>query len=137
MINAKQTLFVKDYINETSLTRFINKFKEWRGQNLQGRFNYRRFSEFMDKSTALTYSDGSPRDVIVQGPIGVHMDNGIVSEKFLYDAIVYDSPLERENVVADISEVTVYETIPRSISISTIANSTMARTSCMLLIEQW
>ena len=52
------------------------------------------------------------------------MDNGIVSEKFLYDTIVYDSPLERENVLADISEVIVYGKIPRkSISIPTIADS--------------
>ena len=52
------------------------------------------------------------------------MDNGIVSEKFLYDTIVYDSPLERENVLADIDEVIVYGKIPRkSISIPTIADS--------------
>lgn len=121
---SKQTYFEKDYINETSLVRFINKFNEWRGKNLQGRFNYRRAAETRNKTTALTNSDGSPKDVIAQGLVGVHMDNGIVSEKFLYDAIIYDSPLERENVIADIDEVTVYGKIPRkSISIPTIANS--------------
>lgn len=52
------------------------------------------------------------------------MDYGIVSDKFLYDSIVYDSPLERENVLADIDEVIVYGKIPRkSISIPTIADS--------------
>lgn len=52
------------------------------------------------------------------------MDYGMVSDKFLYDSIVYDSPLERENVLADIDEVIVYGKIPRkSISIPTIADS--------------
>lgn len=120
----KQNPFKKEYINETSLTRFINKFNEWRGQNLQGRFNYRRASESNDKTTALTKANGSPKEVIAQGLIGVHMDNGIVPENFLYDSIIYDSPLERENVMANISEVIVYGKIPRkSIAIPTIANS--------------
>ena len=52
------------------------------------------------------------------------MDYGIVSDKFLYDSIIYDSPLERDNVLADIDEVVVYGKIPRkSISIPTIADS--------------
>ncbi len=121
---SKLVDFSNDFINETSLTMFVNKFNDWRAENLQGRFNYRRAADASTKSTALTLADGSPRDVIVQGLVGTHMDNGIVSEKFLYDTIVYDSPLERENVLADISEVIVYGKIPRkSISIPTIADS--------------
>jgi len=119
--------FSNDFINESSLTRFVNKFNEWRADNLQGRFNYRRASAVATKSTALTFADGSPRQVIAQGRVGVHMDNGIVPEKFLYDTIVYDSPLERENVLANISEVVVYGKIPRkSISIPTIADSSFS-----------
>ena len=116
--------FNQDYINETSLVRLVNKFNEWRSEHLQGRFNYRKVANNLMKSTALTNADGTPKDVIAQGLIGTHMDNGIVSDKFLYDAIIYDSPLERENVLADIQEVVVYGKIPRkSISIPTIADS--------------
>lgn len=121
---SKLVDFSNDFINETSLTMFVNKFNDWRAEKLQGRFNYRKAADALTKLTVLTLSDGSPRDVVVQGLVGTHMDNGIVSEKFLYDTIVYDSPLERENVLADISEVIVYGKIPRkSISIPTIADS--------------
>jgi len=116
--------FSNDFINETSLTRLVNKFNEWRAEKLQGRFSYRKVANDFTKGTALTNADGSPKEVIAQGLIGTHMDNGIVSEKFLYDSIIYDSPLERENVLADIQEVVVYGKIPRkSISIPTIADS--------------
>lgn len=116
--------FDDDYINETSLTRFVERFNEWRAENLQERFNYRRAADGLSQSTALTLPDGSPKQVIAQGLVGTHMDNGIVSEKFLYDTIVYDSPLERQNVISEIDEVVVYGKIPRkSISIPTVADS--------------
>jgi len=119
--------FSQDYINETSLMLFVNKFNEWRAEHLQGRFNYRKVANNHTKATALTNADGTPKRVIAQGLIGTHMDNGIVSEKFLYDSIIYDSPLERENVLADIQEVVVYGKIPRkSISIPTIADSSFS-----------
>lgn len=120
---SKLAPFSDDFINETSLTRFVNKFNEWRSEHLQGRFSYRRATTNATE-TALSKADGSPKKVITQGLVGVHMDYGIVSDKFLYDSIVYDSPLERENVLADIDEVIVYGKIPRkSVSIPTIADS--------------
>lgn len=120
---SKLATFSDDFINETSLTRFVNKFNEWRSEHLQGRFSYHRAATNATE-TALSKADGSPKKVITQGLVGIHMDYGIVSDKFLYDSIVYDSPLERENVLADIDEVIVYGKIPRkSISIPTIADS--------------
>lgn len=120
---SKLAPFSDDFINETSLTRFVNKFNEWRSEHLQGRFSYRRAATNATE-TALSKADGSPKNVITQGLVGIHMDYGIVSDKFLYDSIVYDSPLERENVLADIDEVIVYGKIPRkSVSIPTIADS--------------
>jgi type III restriction enzyme len=48
-----------------------------------------------------------------------------VSDKYLYDAKAYDSPLELKNINTEISEVIVYGKIPRrSIAIPTIADST-------------
>lgn len=120
---SKLAPFSDDLINETSLTRFVNKFNEWRSEHLQGRFSYRRATTNATE-TALSKANGSPKKVIAQGLVGIHMDYGIVSDKFLYDSIVYDSPLERENVLADIDEVIVYGKIPRkSVSIPTIADS--------------
>ena len=57
--------------------------------------------------------------------IGMKMEeNAIVSDKYLYDKLVYDSPLERVNIRNVIDSVTVYGKIPtKSLQIPTIANS--------------
>lgn len=122
---AESNPFQKDYINESTLTRFVAKFSDWKCDHLQGNLNYRKTSH-SSKQTALTGEDGKPLLEINQGRIGVKMDNGIVSSKYLYDTIAYDSDLERKNILAgDIDEVVVYGKIPRrSIQIPTIVNET-------------
>lgn len=117
--------FENSHINESSLTRFIQKFNEWKCDNLQGLFKYKK-ANCNPRSTGLTNEDGSPKTEIVQGRIGIHMENGIVSSKYLYDTIAYDSDLERKNIIiGDIDEIVVYGKIPRkSIAIPTIANGT-------------
>ena len=111
------------FINEDSLSRLIQVFEEWKCNNLQGRFKYKK-ADYETKVTALTNKDGSIKPEIVQGAIGIHLEAGVVSEKYLYDAIAYDSDLEKANIKSEIEEVIVYGKIPRrSISIPTIANS--------------
>lgn len=99
------------------------EFATWKTENLQGRFKYER-SKAPLGATALTYADGSVRSEVAQGRIGTKIMPGTPSAKYLYDAYAYDSPLERDNIMADIEEVIVYGKIPRaSIAIPTIAGS--------------
>ena len=65
--------------------------------------------------TALTDVNGKPLEHIVQGNIGIYRDqNAEVPEKFLYDAFVYDSHKEQENIRDSImDEIVVYGKIPR------------------------
>ena len=108
------------YINENSVSVFCAEFQNWKIKNLQGRFRYMK-SSIPCGATALTYADGTPREEITQGRIGTKIVSGIPCEKYLYDTFAYDSPLEKENIVADIEEVVVYGKIPRnSIAIPTI-----------------
>jgi len=114
--------FNDSLINESSLSRFIFAFNDWKYSNLQGRFNYKQ-TTYNPSSTKLTNADGTIKDEIVQGEIGIHLDKGSASAKYLYDAIAYDSDLERKNILEDINEVVVYGKIPRrSIAIPTIGN---------------
>lgn len=107
-------------INENTLAGFCAEFASWRIQNLQGRFRYER-SKSPIGATALTYADGTVRDEISQGRIGTKIAPGVPSEKYLYDSYAYDSPLEKDNITADIDEVVVYGKIPRaSVAIPTI-----------------
>lgn len=108
------------HINESSIASFCSEFIAWKNENLQGRFRYERSIAPLG-ATALTYADGSVRKEISQGRIGTKIVPGTPSNKYLYDSYVYDSPLEKENITADIEEVIVYGKIPRSsIAIPTI-----------------
>lgn len=108
------------YINEQTVIAFCSAFQEWKVSNLQERFRYVK-SNFPCGATALSYADGSPREEIAQGRIGTKIVEGVPSEKYLYDSYAYDSPLEKENIMANIEEVVVYGKIPRnSIAIPTI-----------------
>ena len=108
------------YINENSVSAFCAEFQDWKVKNLQGRFRYVK-SNTPCGATALSYADGSPREEIARGRIGTKIVEGTPSKKYLYDSYAYDSPLEKENITADIEEVIVYGKIPRSsIAIPTI-----------------
>lgn len=112
------------YINENSAGAFCAEFQAWKVKQLRGRFRYVK-SAAPRGAAALTYADGTAREEIAQGRIGTKRIPGIPSEKYLYDAYAYDSPLERANITADIEEVVVYGKIPRgSIAIPTITGST-------------
>ena len=108
------------HINENTVAGFCAEFSAWKNDNLQGRFRYER-SKAPLGATALTYADGTVRSEISQGRIGTKIVPGTPSGKYLYDSYAYDSPLEKDNIIADIDEVIVYGKIPRaSIAIPTI-----------------
>lgn len=108
------------YINENSASAFCAEFQNWKVSELQGRFRYVKSSSPCG-ATALSYADGSPREEITRGRIGTKIVEGTPSDKYLYDVYAYDSPLEKDNLLAEIETVVVYGKIPRSsIAIPTI-----------------
>jgi type III restriction enzyme len=112
------------FFNENTIASFCSAFTTWKNENHQKRFRYVQ-SKVTLGATALTYADGTPREDIAQGRIGTRLVSGSVSKKYLYDAIAYDSPLEKENIEAEVDEIVVYGKIPRrSIAIPTITGGT-------------
>ena len=108
------------YFNDNTASVIIQEFNEWKNTHLQGRFHYAN-SNTPIGATALSYADGSPREEIAQGRIGTKIAPGDPSNKYLYEVRAYDSPLEKQNLLADIEEVVVFGKIPRSsIAIPTI-----------------
>ena len=108
------------YFNEQTVAEIIKGFSDWKMVTLQGRFNYKK-THGEPEATALTHNDGSVRESIAQGRIGVKIEEGIPMEKYLYDTKAYDSSLELKNINTSIDEVIVYGKIPRnSIAIPTI-----------------
>ena len=120
LANEKQNGISADYINEYSVANIVTAFADWRIEKMQTRFRYARSNQPVTE-TALTYKDGTPRDVVKQGNVGKMFVEGTPSAKYLYDRIAFDSPLEKENIMTDIDEVVVYGKIPKSsIAIPTI-----------------
>jgi len=115
---------INECFTEHTLNGNINNIIDWMVDNLQGQFHYRR-THFSPLQTALTNAEGEPLAEIVQGRVGMKMEeNTLVSDKYLYDRMVYDSPLERVNINNTVESVTVYGKIPtRSLQIPTVANS--------------
>lgn len=129
---TKKSGKIKDsHFNEQAISTLVQAFTDWKIETLQGRFKYKK-TDGSTGATALTYADGSVREEIAQGRIGVKMKEGDVADKYLYDSKAYDSPLELDNIesnidggLSGIAEVIVYGKIPRSsIAIPTIAGGT-------------
>ncbi|MCM1476252.1 MAG: type III restriction-modification system endonuclease [Muribaculaceae bacterium] len=119
------------HFNEQAIGLIIQHFTDWKISALQGHFNYKKTNASV-AATALTHHDGSVKKEIAQGRIGVKIKEGEPMSKYLYDTKAYDSPLELDNIEADIdgglagvAEVVVYGKIPKnSIAIPTISGGT-------------
>jgi len=118
---AKNASINPEKINEHSVSNFVKLFQDWKVEKLGGRFSYHK-ANLPVKTTALTFSDGTPKPEITQGVIGTKFIEGTPSAKYLYDVYAFDSPLEKENLLVDgISEIVVFGKIPKSsIAIPTI-----------------
>ncbi|MBQ0067973.1 MAG: type III restriction-modification system endonuclease, partial [Phascolarctobacterium sp.] len=120
----KRDLTFTHQLNEKTISAFNAAFNDWKNENLQGRFHYQGTGA-VARGTALTYADGKVKEDIVQGLVGTKIQEGVPCEKYLYDVIAYDSPLEKENILEDIENVIVYAKIPRrSIAIPTVGGGT-------------
>ena len=111
--NAKKELSDL-FFNKGTLSEFVAQFNLWMQENFINRFSYTRIDGPVGK-TALTDVDGKPLKHIVQGNVGIYRDqNAEVPNKFLYDAFIYDSPKEQENIRDSVmDEIVVYGKIPR------------------------
>lgn len=110
--------------SERSVVAFCSAFTDWKREHLQGRFNYKK-SNIPVSDTRLSNADGTPKETISQGYIGVKFKEGTPSVKYLYDSFAFDSPLEEQNVTTEFDSIVVYGKIPKkSIAIPTIAGET-------------
>ena len=87
-----------NYFNTTTLTNIQILFKEWFEEKFVSHYSYEKLN-INRQQTKLTDINGEVVDFITQGNIGIYRaDNVEVPDTFLYDAVVYDSPKERETI---------------------------------------
>ena len=133
----KQKLNSCDF-NERSLHNFVGAFNKWKWDNLQNRFSYKKVSKSVtDKTTSLTQRDGLPKQSIATSSLGRHIEQGKTNNRYLYDKMVYGSPLELENIKdSDIGEVVAYGKIPaKSFIIPTLEGSTTYSPDFMYVVK--
>ncbi|MCL2225724.1 MAG: type III restriction-modification system endonuclease [Defluviitaleaceae bacterium] len=121
---AKTQPINAEHFNQNSVAAFTREFITWKNKNIAGKFSYAKSNAPLG-ATKLSHADGTPKESISQGLIGTKIKAGDPSTKYLYDAFAYDSPLELENITANIDEVVVYGKFPRcSIAIPTTNGGT-------------
>ena len=115
----------KPMFNERSLANICKVIHDWKIKSLDGRFSYQKIDRAHFKKTSLNKVDGGAEAFITQGLVGKFVDAGKVPEKYLYDSIAYDSPLEKDDILNDVEGVEVFGKIPKStLRIPTILGET-------------
>ena len=132
--NAKNKIEA-DFFNSTVLIRFCTAINNWKAEELFKRFTYKK-TELPIHPTALTDEDGNIKDTIVIGNIGTSKMEGSPQERYLYDTIAYDSEIEKENILEQINEVTVFGKIPRSSIKIPVANGGTYSPDFMYLVDK-
>lgn len=132
--NAKNKIEA-DFFNSTVLIRFCTAINNWKAEELFKRFTYKK-TELPIHPTALTDEDGNIKDTIVIGNIGTSKMEGSPQDRYLYDTIAYDSEIEKENILEQINEVTVFGKIPKSSIKIPVANGGTYSPDFMYLVDK-
>lgn len=112
-----------EFFNNNTLINYINKINEWKLDYLFGKFKYTS-SNIKSEKTALTDSEGNVLEYVTEGNLGIHYSEDRPSDKYLYDLCLYDSDIEKKNIILDNEEVIVFGKIPsKSIRIPIINGS--------------
>ena len=115
----------KVMFNERTLSNICKKIHDWKINALSGRFSYQKVSRARIKKTSLNDEKGNAEKFISQGLVGKFGAASKVPDKYLYDSIAYDSPIEKSDILNNIEGVEVYGKIPKStIRIPTILGET-------------
>lgn len=124
-----------DFFNNTVLIKFGMKINDWKADKLFERFTYQK-TNLPIHPTSLTTEDGKLKDTIVLGNVGASKIDASPQERYLYNTIAYDSEIEKENILEQINEVTVFGKIPKNSIRIPIANGGTYSPDFMYLIDK-
>lgn len=118
---SKNRILEDYFFNNNTLINFVNQINNWKHEMLFGKFKYSS-TALENEETVLTDRDGNPKEYVADGSLGVgYSEDDKPSDKYLYDICLYDSELEKKNIMLDNDEVIVFGKIPsRSIRIPLI-----------------
>lgn len=116
----------KAFFTRDTVRSFSIYFKQRIYDELLKIYSYKKLPNTTVHPTELTEEDGNPRDFVkTSAYLGVNERKGTPLESYLYDTILFDSEIEENNIIENISSVEVYGKIPkRTMQIPFIDGST-------------
>ena len=113
--NLKDTFNISDYANEQTVRIVKNEFNKYLLDNSIEEFSigYKKISNTVHP-TKLTNSKGEALSEINASDVGVLHNDDRVADNYLFEELFYDSLLEKDNILKDIKEVTVFTKIPKN-----------------------
>lgn len=112
---TKQSTNFNVDLNLSTIRKFKQNFNNYLLEHALNEFTieYQKISSNIHP-TKLTESDGSVKKSVDSADIGIHSDDNNVADNYLIEALLYDSELEKENMIEKIEEVTVFTKIPKN-----------------------
>lgn len=123
------------FFNNTVLEKFCIEINNWKADELFRRFTYKK-TDLPIHPTTLTTEDGKIKDAIVLGNVGTSKMEGTPQERYLYDTIAFDSDIEKNNIMEEIQEVTVFGKIPKNSVRIPVANGGTYSPDFMYLVDK-
>ncbi len=116
----------KAFFTRDTVRSFSIYFKQRIYDELLKIYSYKRLPNTTVHPTELTEENGNPRNFVkTSAYLGVNERKGTPLESYLYDTILFDSEIEENNIIENISSVEVYGKIPkRTMQIPFIDGST-------------
>ena len=105
---------IKKYLNLSTIYILKNEFNRYLLENAISKFSisYNNVRSSVHP-TKFTDENGDIKDVSPKD-LGVQSIAGDTAREYLFDEIFYDSELEKENIIKEISEVVVFTKIPKN-----------------------
>jgi type III restriction enzyme len=115
-VEIQDELDMNHYRNRQTIRAVRTGFNQYLLDNSIDKFSigYKTISKNSIHPTKLTNADGTPKDSINASDVGVKFEEGKTQERYLFEEMFYDSDLEKENILTEVQEVTVFTKIPKN-----------------------
>ncbi len=112
---SKTRIDINEYLSMNTIRLIKGRFDKFVLDNAINsvKISYHKVSNQIHP-TKFTNVKGEPYNEVVASDLGVHFDDEEPASNYLFEQTFFDSPLEKENIIKGISEVTVFTKIPKN-----------------------